>query len=52
MKKVQKQITKYHAKQKGDRQLDLQIAQLYQALDMGNNGRLTRRQIKGILVAH
>ena len=35
-----------------DRQLDLQIAQLFQAVDMRNNGKLTRKQIKGILQTH
>lgn len=51
MKKIQRQITKFHSRQKTDQQIDLQIAQLYQALDMGNNGRLSRKQIKGILAA-
>jgi len=32
--------------------LDLQIAQLFQCLDMRGNGKLTRKQIKGILQTH
>ena len=48
MKKIQKQIVRFHQRN-ADRQLDLQIAQLFQAVDMRNNGKLTRKQIKGIL---
>jgi len=51
MKKIQKQIARYHAKV-ANKAVDLQIAQLFQALDMRNNGRLTRKQIKGILSTH
>ena len=51
MKKIQRQIVKFHQKNR-DKQVDLQIAQLFQAIDMRNNGKLTRRQIKGILETH
>ena len=51
MKKIQKQIVRFHQRS-ADRQLDLQIAQLFQAVDMRNNGKLTRKQIKGILQTH
>ena len=51
MKKIQRQIAKFNSKQRGQA-LDLQIAQLYQCLDMRGTGKLTRKQLKGILTTH
>lgn len=48
MKKIQRQIAKYQARSVG-KTLDLQITQLYQAIDMRGTGRLTKKQIKGLL---
>ena len=51
MKKIQRQIAKYHSKQRGGKALDLQIAEVYQALDMRNSGKLSRKQVKGIMTS-
>ena len=51
MKKIQRQISKFNQKQK-NQALDLQIAQLFQCLDMRGSGKLTRKQLKGILFTH
>lgn len=48
MKKIQRQIAKFHARQR-NQALDLQIAELFQALDVRNKGKLTRKQLKGIM---
>ena len=51
MKKIQRQIAKFHQKHRSQA-LDLQIAQLFQALDARGSGKLTRKQLKGILVTY
>lgn len=51
LKKIQRQLLKYSQTQskKDKSPLDLQITQLYQALDLKGSGRLTRKQLKGIM---
>ena len=52
LRKIQRQIQKFSSKIPASQAVDLQITQLYQALDIRGNGRLTRKQLKGILSTH